>query len=392
MAMTELVKAVGPSEGFYETASTYKSPIADGIRASTVRYLGELGKHHGVYPEDGEREQWENYWLRKNAVNRLWPEPRRETQVRQFASDWWTLMKLFEEAGCPAWPEAPGASVEKAFQTNALNSVFPLFYDTNIQAAILADPVLSRLISRTVSIDSHTATHVKMTESTADATMGEIGEGTSMPQLIIKEAERTIKLRKFGGELLWSYEALRLMRLDVLAISIQRIATRWNQQKTDFALATLIDGDGAGDGAATTSAAASTGSPAYADLLAAEFVFPVGYTPDTIVAPKQVLQKILGFSTYIDPQAGILHQTTGAIPRPLGMDLVRWDSTGKVSTYLSTTAVMFDNNMSLIEYTEGGTITETERVIKDQWVRNVSSQWVGYGVWDRNAAVLLTGW
>ena len=135
-----------------------------------------------------------------------------------------------------------------------------------------------------------------------------------------------------------------------------------------------------------------TGTPAYTDLVTAEFVFPQGYTPDTIVAPKEVLAKILKFSQYQDPLAGVLHQTTGAIPTPLGQDLVRWDSTGKVSTYVATTAVMFDSNMALVEYTEGGIITETEKVIKDQWWRNVSSQWVGYGVWDRNAAVLLTGW
>lgn len=392
MAMTDLVKAVGPGEGFYETASTYKSDVADGVRATTTRYLGELAKHHGVYPERAEQEQWENYWLRRMAVNRLWPEPRREEKVRTFASDWWTVQKLFEHEKCPAWPNSANARVEKAFQTNSLQSVFPIFFDTNVQAAILANPVLDRLVSRTVAVDSHTATHVKMNESTTDATWGEIGEGTSMPQLIIKEAERSIKLRKFGGELLWTYEVVRLMRLDVLATSIQRIATRWQQQKTDFALATLIDGDGAGDGAATTSAATVTGTPAYTDLVTAEFVFPQGYTPDTIVAPKEVLAKILKFSQYQDPLAGVLHQTTGAIPTPLGQDLVRWDSTGKVSTYVSTTAVMFDSNMALVEYTEGGIITETEKVIKDQWWRNVSSQWVGYGVWDRNAAVLLTGW
>jgi hypothetical protein len=392
MAMTDLIQAVSPDEGFYEKASTFKSETANGVRATTTRYLGELAKHHGVYPEKGEQELWENRWLRQMGVNRLWPEPRREEKVRQFASDWWTVMKLFENEKCPAWPNAANATVEKAFQTSSLQSIFGIFFDTNIQAALLANPVLDRLVTRSVAIDSHTAIHVKMTETSSDATMGEIGEGTSMPQLIIKEAERSIKLRKFGGELLWTYEVVRLMRLDVLALSIQRIATRWDQQKTDFALATMIDGDGGGDGAATTSASATIGTPVYADLITGEFVFPIGYTPDTIVAPKEVLAKILKMSQYQDPLAGVLHQTTGAIPRPLGQDLVRWDSTGKVSTYAATTAVMFDSSKALVEYTEGGIITETERVIKDQWWRNVSSQWVGYGVWDRNAAVLMTGW
>jgi len=390
--MVDLVKAVGPSEGFYEQASQYRSEEANGIRANTIRYFGKLAEANGVYPEKDEREFWENLWLKQLGVNRLWPEPRRERKVRQFAGDWWAVQKLFEHEKCPAWPETPTATVEKAFQTNSLQSVFPIFFDTNIQASILANPVLDRLVSRSVAIDSHSATHVTMTESTADATMGEAGEMTSFVQLIIKEAERTIKLRKFGGELLWSYEVVRLMRLDVLALSIQRIGTRYQQQKTDLALATIIDGDGAGDGAAPTQATATTGSPVYTDLIASEFKFPNGYMPDTIVAPKEVMIKILGMSQYQDPLAGILHQTTGTIPRPLGQDLVRWDSTGKVSTYLTTTAVMFDSNMALVEYTEGGTITETEKEIKNQTWRNITSQWVGYGVWDRNAAVLMTGW
>jgi len=301
-------------------------------------------------------------------------------------------MKVFEDQKAPAWPEQPQAMVEKAFNTNSLQSVFPIFFDTNLVAGLLANPVLDRLVARSVSVNSHNATHVTMTDTTSDHLMGEAGEGTSFIQLIIKEAERAIKLKKFGGEILFTYEVMRLQRLDVLATSLQRIGTRYNQLKTDYALATLIDGDGAGDGAVTGSAAATTGTPIYSDLVTAEFVFTNGYMPDTFIAPYQVLVKILNMVQYQDPLAGVLHQTTGRMPTPLGMDLVRWDSTGRVSTYLSTTAVMLDSNLALVEYTEGGVITESERVIKAQWERSVVSEWVGYAVWDRAAAVRLTGW
>lgn len=377
---------------FHKGAQSWRSEEADGCTVATQRYFGELAKAEGIYPEDRERDYWENYWLRALRVNAFWDEPQREFKVRQFANDWWALMKVFEDQGNPAWPMQPTASVQKAFTTSSLQTVFPIFFDTNIQAGLLADPVLERLVSRSVPVNSHTATHIKMTDTTADQTMGEGGEGTAAIQLLVSIAERTIKLRKFTGEIDWTYEVMRLARLDVLAESLQRIGRRYNQLKTDFALSVLIDGDGAGDGAATTSAATTTGTPIYNDLTTAEFVFPQGYTPDTIVAPKEVLVKILAFAEYKDPLAGILHQTTGAIPRPLGMDLVRWDSTGRVTTYLATTAVMFDSNLALIEYTEGGIITETERIIRSQWEASVVSQWVGYGVWDRSAAVLLTGW
>lgn len=385
------VPAADPA-AFHREMQNWRSDEAEDLAVSTVRYFGELARSEGVYPEEAERKFWEEYWLKKLKVGKRFAEPRREMRVREFASDWWALMKVFEDQKAPAWPEHPNATVQKAFTTNTLQAVFPLFFDTNIVAGILANPVMDRLLMASIPVNSHTATHVKMTETDGDATMGEAGEGTTFVQLIIKEAERTVKLKKFGGELLWSYEVMRLQRLNVLALSIQRIGRRYNQLQTDFALATLIDGDGAGDGAIADSAAATTGTPVYGDLVDAEFLFTEGYEPDTIVAPKQVLAKILKMAEYKDPLAGVLHQTNGAIPNPLGMDLVRWDSTGRVSTYLSTTAVMFDSNLSLMQYTEGGIITESERIIRSQWERSVTSQWVGYAVWDRDAARRLTGW
>ena len=379
-------------EGGWKSQGVWRSDTADGIAVAPLRYFGELANENGVYPEAHERKFWEDYWLKSLGVNRRWPEPAREFKVRQFAHDWWCVLKVMEDQKVPAWPGMPTATVEKAFTTNTLQSVFPLFFDTNIVAGILASPVLDRLVARSIAVNSHTATHLKMTETDGDATMGETGELATFVQLVVKEAERTIKLRKFGGELDWSYEVMRLQRLDVLALSIQRIGLRYNQLKTDFALSVLIDGDGAGDGAITDSAATTTGTPVYQDLLNAEFLFPYGYRPDTIVAPKEVLKKLLGFAEYKDPLAGVLHQTTGDMPNPLGVDLVRWDSTGRVSTYLPTTLVMLDSNLALVEYTEGGIITESERVIKNQMERSVTSQWVGYGIWDRNGAIRLTGW
>lgn len=379
---------------FHKGAQTWVSDDGNQFTTATPRYFGELARQEGVYPDDQERKYWEDYWCRLLDVNKFWDEPRREYKVRQWANDWWCLMKLFEDQKAPAWPEfySPSANVGKAFNTSSLQSVFPIFFDTQIVSGLLADPVIERLVSRRVAVNSHTATHITMTDTSAMQTMGEAGEGVFPVQLIVSVAERTVKLRKFMGEVDWTYEVMRMATLDVLGESLRRIGQRFNQLKTDYALHSLIDNTGDGNGALATSAATTTGTPVYGDLVAAEFAFPQGYTPDTIVAPKEVLIKIMAFAQYMDPLAGVLHQTTGAIPRPLGMDLVRWDSTGRVTTYLSTTAVMFDSDRALVEYSEGGIITETERIVRSQWEASIVSQWVGYGKWDPNAGVLLTGW
>lgn len=369
-----------------------RHPVVGEARADVVHYFGEFARSEGVYPEADERKLWEDYWLKKLKVGVKYPEPMREYRVRQFANDWWPLMKVFEDQQSPAWPVGPTAETQKAFTTNTLQSLFPIFFDTHIQAGILANPVLERLIMMSSPINSHTATHVTMTEADADATMGETAEGATFIQLVVKEAERTIKLRKFGAEILWTYEAMRLVKLNILALFLQRAGKRYQQQKTDFAISTIIDGDGAGDGAAPTSAATAPGAPVYADLVAGELIPPQGYEFDTIIAPKQIYQRLLTMAEYKDPLAGILHQTTGRLPNPLGMDLIRWDVTGRATTYLATTMLMIDSSLALIEYTEGGLITESEKVMKGQWERSQASEWLTFGVWDHNAAVLLTGW
>src|SRR5436190_15626989 len=140
-------------EQWHQRAQITRYEDANDVPVSTVRYFGELARENGVYPEPDEQKFWEDWWLAELGVHRKWHEPRRERKVKAFASDWWSMQKLFEDQGCPAWPEAPNATVQKAFQTSTLQSVFPIFFDTHIVAGLLANPVLERLIARTVAVN-----------------------------------------------------------------------------------------------------------------------------------------------------------------------------------------------------------------------------------------------
>ena len=372
---------------YFDQAAIWKDE--DGFGVNPMRYFGEDARRHGVYPEQDELKYWETYWLQKLKVNRIFNEPIRERKVRQFAADWWACMKIFEHEKAAAWPEQPAATVQKAFTTSTLQSVFPIFFESNIQAGILADPVIDRLVADTVPTNSMNATHLTMTDTEGDSLLGEAGEGTSFVQLTIKHAERTVKLRKFGGELLATYEALMLARLPVLARALERIGQRYQQLITDFALSTLIDGDGAGDGAITDVAAAAT---VYESVVNLVTDFPQGYSPDTILLPVESVRDLYNATEWKDPLAGTPPQVNGLVPRPMGLEPVRWDVTGRVSTYEATNVVVFDSDKALIRYTLGGVMTESERVIKSQWERSVTSEWTGFAIWDREAARRGTGW
>lgn len=385
MGMQSFVKSF--DDKYHPAAQQYRN--SEGYALPTQRYFAEDARRHGVYPEEAQRKQVEEHWLRELKVRP--DEHRRAAKVRQYASDWWAVQAVFAHEKAPAYGDNQ-VRVEHAYNTNSIQTIFPFYFDLEIVAGILADPVLDRLLARSVPVPSHNASHIEMNQTAGDSSFGEAGEGTTFVQLIVKETERTVKLLKWAGELLASYEALRLQRIDVLSEALRQIGILYAQLLTDRALFRLIEGDGAGAGAITDVPTAVAGTPVYADLINLEADFTMGYKPDTILTPKTPWVKLLNMPVYTDPLAGVLHQTTGAQPTPLGMDLVRWDVTGRVTTWANTNILMFDSNRALIQYTEGGLLTESENIIRSQWHRLVISQWTDFAVRDRAAARRGTGY
>lgn len=383
---TELSQKFCKDKDFEYLSRKIEPAVAeDGYVARPLRYVAAEAQEQGLLPGDEERKSVESHWLRRFKVQ-PW-DLKREEKVREFAVDWWVFKTICESYDCPIHTEY-GPQVEKFWTTSGLQTLTPIFFDTNVQIGILANPVLDRLVRDTVPIQSHTATHLESTTTAADLQAGVTGEGAPAIMTNVSSVERTIQLKEFASELDVTWEVTRLQRTNFLATQIQRYTQLFLNYITDFAMAALIDGTGS---TAITDVPAAGGG-IYTDLIDLEMAFTQGYMPDTIVAPKQVMTKILKMQQYQDPLAGILHQTTGAMPNPLGMDLVRWDSSGFATGYASTNLVMFDSNLSLTEYTEGGLIVRSEDVIRTGWTRTVSRIWVGFGVWDRAAARRGTGW
>lgn len=385
-------EALISSKGLDISPSAYsraqKEAEWEGLKADPLDFFAEDATAAGIYPTETERKRWQERWLNRFRVKAH--EWKRDQDVRDFADSYWPMHAIFESQGCPIDGRTP-ATVTKAFTTSSLLSLFPTFFNANIYAGKLRNPVLNRLVAEEIPINSHSATHIELTETAADVAFGEVAEGATFPELTIKATERTILLRKFAGIVLWTYESVRMARLNTLERSLQRAGQHYDLFITDFAIFVLIEGAG-GSGAITDVATAVAGTPAYPDLVALEMAFDQGYLTNTIVAPKQVIQKILNFPAFLDPAAGILHQTTGAMPNPIGWDLVRWDSSGKVTTYGTTNLVAFEAENGVVQYTEGGFMVETDRIIDGQWERSSRSEWIGFAQADKAGARRGTGW
>jgi hypothetical protein len=339
---------------------------------------------------DRELERREAMFLRRfNVQDGEW---NREKKVRQYAHDSWIIEKFWEEHGCP-WggPEAP--TVEKAQQSGPLQSTFPVFIEAQIQAGRLADPILNLIVTDTVNVNAGSATHVELTDTASTPTGAvETMEGARTSQVKVTFRERNIPLLKFGYETLSTYEASRRARLPVLARAYERIGRRFQYILVEFALDVLILGDNSTvtlesgatatvSNAAGTEAADVAGTPDYDDMLDLLFSFTEGYNPNLGIASGAVLKNLLNVAEFKDSQL-FTFARDGNFPALLGIPFRRWDSKGVSSGYTNTKLVLHDTSVGLTEYTDGGILTETDRIITEGWNRAVTTMWVAFAVND----------
>ncbi len=386
-------------DGMYHEAKAWRDP-ENQTKCTTTQFYAAKARENGVYPDEALAKRREEHFLRKYHV----PEDcwdglsNRAIAIKDHARNSWHLESVLKDLGVKM--RGPLADdIEKAFGTSTALSIFPFFWDTAIQEGILAMPLLDLLVMETKNVNTGTAVHAYMNETEADRTMGEVGEFTSFPEVYVVAAESTIKLKKFGGIINYSDESLRRMRIPVFQRGVARIGRQIGIRMTDFALDVIINGDtqvGGAFGAATTVAAGVSGSPTYADWVALGTDFPIGYEATDFVWSKAGLRKGLNIPQFQDPLAGFQYQSTAIMPQIMGLQPHRWDSAYTGSPFNATTGaatkiVMFERNLALTMFTDGGVNSESERHIDGAWTKFATSWWIGFGIWDRSAVRVGTG-
>lgn len=374
-------------------ATAQKMRGADDEPITAARFLTAQAEAEGVGPTDVELKACEDYWLRRLKVRPH--EMIRTEKVREYARNRWTVDAMFHDAGI-SMRGPQQSTVQKAFTTSTTQVIFPFYYSAAIEAGILASPILDRIIMEDIPVNSHTADHATMTDNVGDRSTAVSSEGASGTEVIIRASNQPIKLLKFKSKALATYESLRLQRLPIFERGLMRVGQQFMIQITDFGMNTLVAGDGnaVGGGAAGTVATGTNGTPVYADVVALEMAFTMGYEMEdgVLIAPYQSLTKLLNMAEFKDPLAGGRYQFHGEMPTPVGHELLRWDSTGNVSGWSTAQVMNCKSGLSMIKYTEGGLLVETDRIIDSQWDMSVASTWTGFGIWDRNATKVSTGW
>jgi hypothetical protein len=372
-------------------------PRPDGTRSTPLTYFTEQAHAAGIGPTEAETAKVCSRLFAGFGMRSQFPEPGNLTRydwVSSYAQDKWVVDAVMKELGAPSrGPYAP--TVEKAFTVTAIQAVFPIWYDSQIVEGVLANPLLPRLVAETLQITSGTADHVVMNEQTWERTMGEIGEWTRFPELSISATNAPIKTRKWGGILKASDEAVRRARLPIFARGLARIGMQLANDLTDFALDVLLSGDGnAGtplSGAGDIYTVPVSGAPVYGDIVAQKMLFSIGYEPNIMIATRESITDILNMPQYQDQTMGVNSQVTGNLPMVLGMDLLRWDSLAS-SNWSTASTLMVDTQNALVQYSEGGIMTDFNRVVNGQWSEVATSIQTGFAILDRASRKKAVAW
>lgn len=402
------MKNGGYTRDMYQAAKAYRDEEKRGMHPFS--FAAASMRAEGIGPDDATLAKRHAAYIDRLKVPE-WSEWRR-ARVKALAEDTWYLEEYFRQAPRVKNPHmteqidifAPTADLApdslKAFQvTPAELTVFPFFWDTQIVEGILAVPLLDVLLMDTVTVASGTAVHAVMNETLVDRQMGETGEFASYQEVNISSSESTLRLKKFGGVVTISDEAMRRQRIPVFARGIARIGRQIGIDVTDFVLDTILNGDtslGGANSTATQVAAAVAGTPTYTDYVTNDMNFDIGYEPTDRVLSRAGIIKALTIPEFKDPLAGFKFQSTGIYPEIFGLMTHRWDSAGSTTwnsgaTGTGTNMLTLQRQRAAILYQEGGLVTESDRTPMSESTIVKTSWYLAPGVWDRNSVRWGTG-
>lgn len=276
--------------------------------------------------------------------------------------------------------------VDAFYRTKESRILFPEFVARTVREAVAKDTMLPYLIGVSTLIDGDTYRTFYVDDQPTKAKKVRVTEAAELPVSAIRGREQVVKLYKFGRAIDMSYEALRRMKIDMIARHIERIAIQTAKDKVTEIITVIKNGDGNNNAAPTSDiqdyvATATSLTPEVLLKFLMEFdVFPC----DTLIATKDafvklVLAEIPSLSTAQLLRLLATGVTTGitfdAPQMPTGVVRLFWHS--GVLTGEQVAAI--NSKYAIEQVTEiGSDIREADRFIKNQTRILTISENTGY--------------
>ena len=272
--------------------------------------------------------------------------------------------------------------VEKFFQTANSAALFPEYVSRAVRQGMERADILPNLVATVTDIDGMDYRSIVSAPSEDDKSLKVVSEGAAIPQTAIKTRENLVKLCKRGRMLVASYEALRFQRLDLFTVTLNQIGAYIARAQLKDAIDVLINGDGNSNAADNVSVAES-GSLSYGDLVKL-WANLSPYELNTILAPTEQMQAILGMPQMQDANAGLDFQGSGKMVTPLGATLLHAPemTSGKI--------IGLDKNCALEMVQAGGVVTDYDKLIDRQLERAAITCTAGFSKIFTEAAKTLS--
>lgn len=265
--------------------------------------------------------------------------------------------------------------VSDFFKTSTSTVLFPEFVNRNVRLGMgrgKFEATPEELAATTTPIDSGVYKGIEFDLDTSDVDHTRTGEGAIFSKVIAKTKEKAINLQKIGRTIESSYEALRRVKVNVLAVALQATGTKLSRKIVSEMIATIINGDGNTNPAADVGIALS-GTLTYADMLKLELDFEEGFEPSLMLADKATIKKVMGLAEFKDALIASEWLKDGRPQSIFGNGL-------RINAGVGSDIILAIDPRSAIELLEekGGSLVETEKLIDKQFERVVISKVVGF--------------
>jgi hypothetical protein len=256
---------------------------------------------------------------------------------------------------------------------------------------------LSALVGMTSPINGDAYRAFYLTYDATQLRMFRTGESAEIPIAKLADAENTIILHKYGRGLRASYEQLRRMRVDKLAMQIRVMAVQSEVDKVAAALYIIVNGDGNSNTSATSynlttlDADATAGTLTlkgwlnFRKQLANPYILNIAIMQAAVALQLELLNMGSANVPLIQLQGNPIVGTITPINTTAGGVGYGWTSDAP-----ALTIVGIDRRMNLEQVVEiGSSIAETDRFITNQTEVMTMTEVQGFAVMDANAAIVM---
>ena len=367
MSLSAYLETLDPSEEY-----------RDGLDAFE-RQLKVAGIQTHSIPEMG---------LWANRVERFWNSDKPGSEV------------LFPEFLSRTWRKAALGDGSRFYaSSNPVSDVLePPFLQRVVRQKQIAPAIpLTAIVAQTTGIDQGVYEAFYLTDSQDDRTMRRVAEGAEVPTATLTGGDHTIRVKKYGRRLLASYETIKRVQIDRLALHLALLAVQAEDDKVNTACDVLINGDGNSGTTPTNSnltaldTAAVAGTLTLKGYLAWRQLFANPYICNVVLARSayalQVLLLNIGSANtpfaFLAGNFGI----GGVSPINSGMAGVQLGWT----TYVTDAYLLgIDSRFALeMVYEIGTNLTETDKIIARQMNEIVMTESVAFCVMDANCVRTL---